>query len=111
MSTRHNSFSLTLSGAAAIGAVAGAGLGAALGGGSGVGAGAVIGAGGAALYAYVLAERVVASSAVTFRVLTTAAALGCGLMAGFFFCFSAVVMTSLAQQPTVAGWLSCRRST
>ncbi len=67
MSTRHNSFSLTLSGAAAIGAVAGAGLGAVLGGGSGVGAGAVIGAGGAALYAYVLAKGVVSSGAVTFR--------------------------------------------
>jgi uncharacterized membrane protein len=38
-----------------------------------------------------------------FLALTTLAALGCGLMAGFFFAFSAVVMKSLSQQSQAAG--------
>jgi uncharacterized membrane protein len=35
--------------------------------------------------------------------LTVAAALGCGLMAGIFFVFSAVVMPSLEQRPATEG--------
>jgi uncharacterized membrane protein len=35
--------------------------------------------------------------------LTLAAALGCGLMAGFFFAFSAAVMTALARLPAAQG--------
>jgi len=63
----------------------------------------VIGAAGAALYAYALAKGVLSRSEVMFRILTTVAALGCGLMAGFFFSFSTVVMTALARQPPPAG--------
>lgn len=35
--------------------------------------------------------------------LTLSSALGCGLMAGFFFAFSACVMNALAQLPTAQG--------
>ena len=86
-------------GALAIGAVAGAALGSVLGARRGAIIGALIGAGGSALYAYAL------SSGFSHRVsvLIMLAALGCGLIAGFFFAFSAVVMKSLAQQPQVAG--------
>ncbi len=37
------------------------------------------------------------------RVLTLVSALGCGLMAGFFFAFSACVMKALARLPASAG--------
>ena len=37
------------------------------------------------------------------RVLTLVSALGCGLMAGFFFAFSACVMRALARLPTSGG--------
>ena len=39
----------------------------------------------------------------TFSVLTLLAALGCGLIGGFFFAFSFLVMKALAQQPPGAG--------
>lgn len=37
------------------------------------------------------------------RVLTLVSALGCGLMAGFFFAFSACVMNALARLPASGG--------
>jgi uncharacterized membrane protein len=86
-------------GALAIGAGGGAALGSVLAARKGAIIGALVGAGGSALYAYALSSGI-SHGAYPLILL---AALGCGLMAGFFFAFSAVVMESLAQQPQTAG--------
>lgn len=103
MPTVDNSFFSTLLGALCIGAGAGAAVGSVIGGRKGAIIGALVGSGGSALYTYLLAGGFLPASDKSFFVLTTLAALACGVMAGFFFGFSAVVMKSLAQQPQVAG--------
>jgi uncharacterized membrane protein len=43
--------------------------------------------------------------------LTLLAALGCGLIAGVFFAFSALVMRALARRPHAEGIAACSPST
>lgn len=86
-----------------IGAGVGAAVGSIIGGKKGARMGALAGAAGSALSASALAGDTPLADGKSFFVLATSAALGCGLMAGFFFGFSVVVMKSLAQQPQAAG--------
>lgn len=85
-----------------IGAVAGSGLGRVIGGRKGLVVGAVVGVLGSGFAAYLLTGDLVRTAA-WFRGLSVLAALGCGLMAGFFFSFSVLVMDSLAKQPAASG--------
>ena len=85
-----------------VGAIAGAGLGRVIGGPDGVWPAALAGAGATALCAYLLERSVPARPDRMFPVLVAVAALACGLMGGFFFGFSALIMRSLAAQPTAA---------
>jgi uncharacterized membrane protein len=102
MPTADNSL-LTFVVALVIGAGAGAAVGSVIGQRKGAIIGALVGSGGSALYAYWLAKGGVLASHTSFFVLVMVAALACGLMAGFFFAFSAVVMKALSQQPHAAG--------
>jgi uncharacterized membrane protein len=103
MSAAGGSLYLPFVGALGIGAVAGAGTGLVIAGRRGAAIGALVGAAGSVLYAYLLAGGLLSSSDLMFFVSTTLALLGCGLMAGLFFAFSAAVMGALAQQPQGAG--------
>ncbi len=103
MSTADDTFYLTMLGALGIGAGAGAAVGSVIGGRTAAIVGALVGAVGSVLFAYLLAGGFLFPSHTLFLVLTPLAALGCSLMAGFFFSFSVVVMRSLARQPPVAG--------
>ncbi len=94
---------LTVVGILGIGAGTGAAVGAVVDGEEGAIIGALVGAGGSALYTYLLAGGLMLTMDKLFFILTTLATLGCGLMAGFFFSFSALVMPSLARQPQAAG--------
>jgi uncharacterized membrane protein len=86
-----------------IGAGAGAAFGVVVGGRKGAIISALAGAGGSALCTYLFAGGLIIPMDKLFFALTTVAALGCGLMAGIFFSFSAVVMKSLAQLPQAEG--------
>jgi uncharacterized membrane protein len=97
------SFYVPLVEALGIGVVAGAGTGLVVGARKGMILGALVGAIGAIAGAYLLSGEMLASREVIFPWLTAAAALGCGLIAGFFFGFSALVMIALGQQPPASG--------
>jgi uncharacterized membrane protein len=86
-----------------IGAGTGAAVGAVVNGEKGAIIGSLVGAGGSALYTYLLTGGLMLTMDKLFFILLTLATLGCGLMAGFFFSFSALVMPSLARQPQAAG--------
>jgi uncharacterized membrane protein len=90
-------------GALGIGGCTGWAVGSVVGGRRGATVGALVGASGSALLAFLFAGGLLLQRETLFIVFTLLAALGCGLMAGFFFSFSAVVMRSLAQQPQVSG--------
>jgi uncharacterized membrane protein len=94
---------LTVAGILGIGAGAGAAVGAVVDGEKGAIIGALVGTGGSALYAYLLVGGLMLTTDRLFFILTTLTALGCGLMGGLFFSFSALVMPSLARLPQVGG--------
>jgi uncharacterized membrane protein len=85
-----------------VSAPSGAGLGRVIGGPDGVWFAALAGAGATALSAYPLERHAPAPRDRVFSVLVAVAALACGLMGGFFFGFSTLIMRSLAAQPTEA---------
>ncbi len=89
--------------ALAIGAIAGSAFGRVVGDRKGASVGGLVGAVGSALFSYALGTGTVTAGEVLFSSLTLLAALGCGLMAGFFFAFSFLVMRALGQQPPAAG--------
>jgi uncharacterized membrane protein len=89
--------------AALFGAVAGGGVGDVIDGVTGAAAGAAMGAAVSAIAMRLLGSSTSAYATRTFTWIAIAAALGCGLMAGFFFTFSVVIMATLAQQPTESG--------
>lgn len=93
----------TMLGALGIGAGTGGAVGSVIGGRKGAMVGALVGAGGSALFAYLLTGGLLLHRETLSLGLTLLAALGCGLMAGFFFSFSALIMRSLAQQSQVSG--------
>ena len=103
MSNRGTTEYTTLVSGVVAGAIAGAGLGRVIGGPDGTWIGALAGAGAAGLPAYLVDGRAPSQPDRVFRWLVVLAAVACGLMAGFFFGFSAVVMRSLAVQPPAAG--------
>jgi len=103
MSNRGTTGYTTLISGSAAGAIAGAGLGRVIGGPEGTWIGALAGAAGAGLSAYLIDGRAPSQADRALRWLVVLAAVACGVMAGFFFGFSAVVMRSLASQPPAAG--------
>jgi uncharacterized membrane protein len=103
MTNRGSTGYTTLISSVMAGAIAGVGLGRVVGGPDGTWIGALAGAGAAGLSSYLIDGRKPGQSDRLFRLLVVLAAVGCGLMAGFFFGFSAVVMRSLAAQPPAAG--------
>lgn len=103
MSTVDNASYVTLLGALGIGACTGWGVGSVVGGKKGASVGALVGAVGCGFLVYLLGGPLLLHRETLFLVLTLLAALGCGLMAGFFFSFSTVIMRSLARQPQVSG--------
>jgi uncharacterized membrane protein len=103
MSNRDNTGYATLVSGVVAGAIAGAGLGRVVGGPNGAWIGALAGAGAAGLSGYLMDRRSTGEPDRLFRWLVVVAAVGCGLMAGFFFGFSALIMRSLALQPPAAG--------
>jgi uncharacterized membrane protein len=103
MSNRGNTGYSTLVGGVVAGVFAGAGLGRVIGGPDGTWIGALIGGGAAGLSGYLIDRRSAGELDGMFQWLVVVAAVGCGLMAGFFFGFSTLVMRSLAVQPPAAG--------
>jgi uncharacterized membrane protein len=87
---------------AIFGALAGSGVGAVIAPTTGAASGAAAGAIASAIAMWLLTRRS-SSSSRTLAWLTGVAAVSCGLMAGFFFTFSVLVMDALAQQPPEAG--------
>src|SRR5262245_41575609 len=85
--------------AALVGVVAAGGVGAVVAGTIGSVSGAVLGAAASMLAMRSIGSLAPAKATRAFTRIAIAAALGCGLMAGFFFTFSVVIMTTLAQQP------------
>ena len=65
--------------------------------------GTLAGAAAAALCTGLLAQSSLLRGERPFLIATLLAAAGCGLLAGFFFGFSALIMRSLARQPPSAG--------
>jgi uncharacterized membrane protein len=86
-----------------IGAIGGTAFGRVVGDRKGASVGGLVGAVGSGLISYVLGTGALTPGEAMFSTLTLLAALGCGLMAGFFFAFSFLVMKALAQQPPAAG--------
>jgi uncharacterized membrane protein len=87
-----------------LGAIAGGGVGAVIAQITGAAAGAAIGGVASAVALHLLGRQ--ASSGATSSLMApvmAAAALCCGVMAGFFFTFSVLIMDALAQQPIEAG--------
>jgi uncharacterized membrane protein len=89
--------------AALLGAIAGGGVGAVVAGATGGALGAVLGAAASAVALRLLGSPTSVDATRRFTRLAIAAALSCGLMAGFFFTFSVVIMATLEQQPAEAG--------
>jgi uncharacterized membrane protein len=87
--------------AALLGAFAAAGVGAVINSLTGAAIGAVIGALVSVAHMMVLTRQAPSASATAWLVIV--AAVLCGLMAGFFFAFSFLVMRALEVQPGVAG--------
>jgi uncharacterized membrane protein len=83
-----------------LGAIAGGGVGAVIAQVTGAAVGAAIGGVASAVVLRLLGRQ--ASSGATSSLIAIAA-LCCGLMAGFFFTFSVLIMDALAQQPIEAG--------
>jgi uncharacterized membrane protein len=90
---------------AAIGIGAGAGgpVGYVVAGKKGAWRGTLAGAAGAVLCTGVLAQSDLLHAERPLLIATLLAAAGCGLLAGFFFGFSALIMRSLARQPPSSG--------
>ena len=86
-----------------IGAIGGTAFGRVVGDRKGASVGGPAGAVGSALFSYVLGTGALTQGEAMFSTLILLAALGCGLMAGFFFAFSFLVMKALGQQPPAAG--------
>jgi uncharacterized membrane protein len=83
-----------------LGAIAGGGVGAVIAQVTGAVAGAAIGAVASAVALPLLGRQATLRTTTAFMAM---AALCCGLMAGFFFTFSVLIMDALAQQPIEAG--------
>lgn len=86
-----------------LGATTGASLGRVIGNRPGAIIGALVGAVAAAIVAWLLAAGTILQGRAAIDAVTIVAALGCGLMAGFFFSFSFLVMQALARQPQASG--------
>lgn len=86
-----------------LGAITGASLGRVIGNRPGAIIGTLTGAIAGAVIAWLLATGTMLQGRAAIDAVTIVAALGCGLMAGFFFAFSFLVMQALERQPQASG--------